>query len=380
MSSTLPSVSSARISWLDTVRVLACFLVIVCHSTDAFTQTPDGSVDGTAALFVSGVRACVPLFVMISGALLLPMRGTAEDFFKRRFSRVIVPFLIWGVVLALLPLPKGESDWAPSNLFEKQVHDLPHSAPGKILYNIGMLPINFTNSNIHFWFLYIILGLYLFVPVISPWVRQASVKGLCAFLGVWVFTLCLPYLQHVPGHELFPALHGECDWNSRGMTYYFGGYLGYLLLGHLLTHLPALAPAKAVPLAVGMFALGWTITHQGFIWTVLHQTKSKDLEFFIEFLSPNVALMTAALFILCRAFPLSGGAGKAMAHLASMSFGIFLIHYWMLLWVRDWALVKVLPQLGAGPAILLLATITFIASWVISMIVSLLPGKRWLLG
>ncbi|BCU79744.1 acyltransferase family protein [Luteolibacter sp. LG18] len=371
---------AARISWLDTVRVLACFLVVVCHSTDAFVQTPDGSIDGTAALFVSGVRACVPLFVMISGALLLPMRGSAEEFFKRRFSRVIVPFLIWGVVLALLPLPKGESEWAPVNAFEARVHDLPHSAPGKILYNIGMLPINFTNSNIHFWFLYIILGLYLFVPVISPWVRQASIKGLCAFLGVWVVTLCLPYLQHVPGHEWFPALHGECDWNSRGMTYYFGGYLGYLVLGHLLTRLPALSPGKAVPLAVGMFALGWTITHQGFLWTVLHQTKSKDLEFFIEFLSPNVALMTAGLFILCRAFPLSGAAGAAMTKLASMSFGIFLIHYWMLLWMRDWALVKVLPQLGAGPAILLVATTTFAASWVVAKLVSRLPGKRWLLG
>lgn len=380
MSSSLGSVSAARISWLDTVRVLACFLVIVCHATDAFVQTPDGSIDGAAALFVSGVRACVPLFVMISGALLLPMRGTPEEFFKRRFSRVIIPFLIWGVVLALLPLPKGESDWAPTNLFEKQVHDLPHSAPEKILYNIAMLPLNFTNSNIHFWFLYIILGLYLLVPVISPWVRQASVKGLCAFLGVWVFTLCLPYLQHIPGHAWFPALHGECDWNSRGMTYYFGGYLGYMLLGHLLTRLPALSPGKAVPLAIGMFALGWTVTHQGFLWTVMHKTTSKDLEFFIEFLSPNVALMTAALFILCRAFPLQGRVASVMSSAASMSFGIFLIHYWMLLWVRDWALETTLPKLGAGLAIPLLAIVTFLASWLIAKVVSLLPGKRWLLG
>src|SRR6478735_4906834 len=144
MTTSPPSISEAqRIGWIDSVRVLACFLVVVSHSTDAFVQTPDGSVDGVAAFFVGGVRACVPLFVMISGALLLPMRGTAQEFFKRRLSRVIVPFLIWGVVLAVLPIPAGEPNWAPPNGVESLVQAQPHSSPGRIFYNICMLPVNF---------------------------------------------------------------------------------------------------------------------------------------------------------------------------------------------------------------------------------------------
>ena len=66
--------------------------------------------------------------------------------------------------------------------------------------------------------------------------------------------------------------------------------------------------------------------------------------------------------------------------LAMLSFGIFLIHYWMLLWVRDWMLVGVLKGMGAGSSILLVAATTFLISWGIAKAVSLLPGKRWLLG
>lgn len=376
-SSVLPTSSPPRITWLDLVRVLACYLVIVSHSTDNFVQTPDGKVDPTAAWFVSGVRACVPLFVMISGALLLPMRGTAEAFFRRRFSRVLVPFLIWGVVLALLPIPGAEPNWAPTNVLEKMVKA---GSLDRVVYNVVMLPLNFTNRNVHFWFLYVILGLYLFIPVISPWVKQATNRGLMAFLGVWAFTLFLPYIQHFPGSNLFPALQGECDWNSRGMTFYFGGYLGYLVLGHWLARLPELRASRALPLAAVMFAAGWVFTWKGFLWSVDHKVVDKDLEFFIENLSPNVALMTVAIFIACRAVKIPVKLEPIVRNAAVLSFGIFLIHYWTLLWVRDWMLVKLIPGLGPAPAILLLATTTFLISWILAQLVSLLPGRRWLLG
>jgi surface polysaccharide O-acyltransferase-like enzyme len=361
-----------RIHWLDGIRVLACFLVIVCHSTDMYLDSHSG------AYFVSVARSCVPLFVMISGALLLPMRGTTEEFLRRRFSRLIVPFLAWGVILALLPIPGAEPAWAPTNNI---LHGLATDGRfGLAAYNIIMLPFNFTGSNVHFWFLYVIVGLYLFIPIISPWIRQTSSRGLIIFLSIWGFTLFLPYIQHFPGHNLFPALHGECDWNSRSMTYYFGGYLGYLVLGHLLTRLPRPATGKALALATAMFATGWAATYLGFVWTVAHKTCDKDLEFFIEFLSPNVALMTIAVFIAARALLASGWGAKVLKPVAILSFGIFLVHYWVLLWVRDWMLVDVLKGQDAVIGIPLIAIPTFLIALVIAKAVSRLPGSHWLLG
>lgn len=368
----VPSLPQGRIPWLDGIRIFACLLVVFSHSADSYVETPNG------AYFVSVTRACVPLFVMISGALLLPMRGTTEAFLRRRFFRLVVPFFAWGVLLALLPVPGVEPAWAPTGNVLHRMMEAGHL--NLAAYNVIMLPFNFTNSNIHFWFLYVIVGLYLFIPVISPWIRQVSTRGLLLFLSIWGFTLCLPYLQHFPGHPLFPELHGECDWNSRSMTYYFGGYLGYLVLGHLMTRLPKMDPRKALPLSAGLFAVGWFATYSGFVWTVAHKTCGKDLEFFIEFLSPNVALMTLAVFIGARAL-LSGGWGAAvMEQISVLSFGVFLIHYWVLLWVRDWMLVKVLPGLDAVVGIPLIAIPTFIIALAIAKAVSFLPGRRWLLG
>jgi surface polysaccharide O-acyltransferase-like enzyme len=364
--------AQSRINWLDGLRVLACFLVIVSHSTDLYVETASG------AYFVTVVRACVPLFVMISGALLLPMRGTTEEFLRRRFSRLVAPFLIWGVILALLPIPGAEPDWAPTGNI---LHGLVEKGSLSLMaYNILMLPCNFTGSNVHFWFLYVIMGLYLFIPIISPWIRQTTTGRLLVFLSLWGFTLCLPYFQHLPGHGFFPALHGECDWNARGMTYYFGGYLGYLVLGHLLTRLPKLTAGRGLALAAGMFVVGWAATYVGFVWSVAHKTTGKDLEFFIENLSPNVALMAMAIFIGARAFLSGGWGGRILKPLAVLSFGVFLVHYWVLLWVRDWLLTGALHGQPAWVGVPLIAIPTFLIALIIAKAVSLLPGSRWLLG
>lgn len=78
-----------HIVWLDVVRFVAMFTVVCCHCTDPFNFYP-----GTApnideiklwgAIYGALLRPCVPLFVMITGALLLPVRGEVSVFYKKR--------------------------------------------------------------------------------------------------------------------------------------------------------------------------------------------------------------------------------------------------------------------------------------------------------
>ena len=53
------------------------------------------------------LRPCVPLFVMITGALLLPVREDAGPFYRKRIGRVFWPFLIWSVIYNLFPWITG---------------------------------------------------------------------------------------------------------------------------------------------------------------------------------------------------------------------------------------------------------------------------------
>jgi len=181
--------------------------------------------------YITFTRPCVPLFILLSGTLLLPLKRETGAFLKHRFFRVVIPFLVWSVLYVFLPLPGKIVFGGPANAFTGNMNI--------DAYNLMMIPYNFTASNVHFWFIYTIIGLYLFMPVISPWIKGASKKDLIFFLCIWVITLFFPYIR-----LWFPQIQGECDWNSFGMLFYFSGYLGYLIMGIFLHHYNKLSAKK----------------------------------------------------------------------------------------------------------------------------------------
>ena len=93
-----------RIGWIDLLRVLACFLVVFAHCCDPYVAAFD--TDRTA--FLSGVfsgslvRCSVPLFVMMTAVLLLPVRTDTAAFYRRRIGRVVLVLVFWSIALPLL--------------------------------------------------------------------------------------------------------------------------------------------------------------------------------------------------------------------------------------------------------------------------------------
>ena len=76
--------------------------------------------------------------------------------------------------------------------------------------NLLLIPLKFS-VGIHLWYLYVLMGLYLFLPVISPWVEKAGKAAFAYFLLLWALTLLFPYLQ-----TIFPSYLGKCPWNEYG--------------------------------------------------------------------------------------------------------------------------------------------------------------------
>ena len=98
---------SSRIPWLDNIRVFACILVIASHIVGQFFVsppfTPDNETCAWSSFYTVLVRVSIPLFFMISGALLLPVRDTTGQFLKKRFTRVLFPFLLWSAFYTVFP-------------------------------------------------------------------------------------------------------------------------------------------------------------------------------------------------------------------------------------------------------------------------------------
>lgn len=112
-----------HIVWLDVVRLIAMFTVVCCHCTDPFNFYPGDApnideIKFWGAAYGAALRPCVPLFVMITGALLLPVRGDASVFYKKRIPRVLFPFLIWSVLYNLFPWVTGLLGLSPQVILD----------------------------------------------------------------------------------------------------------------------------------------------------------------------------------------------------------------------------------------------------------------------
>ena len=328
----LSNQKNQHIVWLDVVRFIAMFTVVCCHCTDPFNFYPGtapniGEIKLWGAIYGSVLRPCVPLFVMITGALLLPVRGDASTFYKKRIPRVFYPFLIWSVLYNLFPWITGLLGLNPQiilDFFPYAGEEVMQQSFSVSLEYILMIPFNFSILAVHMWYIYLLIGLYLYLPVFSAWVEKASERAKLMFLLAWGVTLLLPYYYQFVSNYLW----GTCSWNSFGMLYAFAGFNGYLLLGHYLKNLEW-SLKKTLAIGIPMFAVGYAVTFLGFRHiTALPEYTDEMLELFFTYCSLNVVMMTIPVFMLAKRVKVnSERMKKALANLTVCGFGIYMIHY-----------------------------------------------------
>jgi transmembrane acyl-transferase len=328
----LSNQKNQHIVWLDVVRFIAMFTVVCCHCTDPFNFYPGtapniGEIKLWGAIYGSVLRPCVPLFVMITGALLLPVRGDASTFYKKRIPRVFYPFLIWSVLYNLFPWITGLLGLNPQiilDFFPYAGEEVMQQSFSVSLEYILMIPFNFSILAVHMWYIYLLIGLYLYLPVFSAWVEKASERAKLMFLLAWGVTLLLPYYYQFVSNYLW----GTCSWNSFGMLYAFAGFNGYLLLGHYLKNLEW-SLKKTLAIGIPMFAVGYAVTFLGFRHiTALPEYTDEMLELFFTYCSLNVVMMTIPVFMLAKKVKVnSERMKKALVNLTVCGFGIYMIHY-----------------------------------------------------
>lgn len=360
------SVATQRVEWIDFMRVVACFMVVISHSCDFFV----GMMDASPISFLSGaawgsaVRASVPLFVIISGALLLPMKDTTSVFYKKRMTRVVYPFIVWCILTPFAYYAYGMISLE------------------KALTYVYTFPIGFNMTTTPLWYIYMLIGLYLFIPVISPWIASVSKKGLEGFLKIWFVTLFLPYIKFFAplagyeGNYGSMDILGACDWNGIGMLYYFSGFLGYLVLGHYLVKYPVKwGWAKTWAVSIPLFIAGFCITYFGFISVTKNYAV---LEIIWYFTNINVFMMVIALFLILRKVKIKNpNAVQFIRKLSFLSFGIYLTHFLFVQMTYDWTKsIELAPYLK----IPMNAVIAFFITTLFVYILSKLPKSKYLIG
>ena len=339
---------------LDVLRVLACLLVIWQHASEHYYIMYDGHLSHesstTIIAFLNSLSRCsVPLFVMISGYFLLPMKDSATLFLRKRLTRILGPFIVWCVGYAIYYV----FYW--------------HHSLGQCLRNIAHIPVNYGTEVGHLWYVYMLLGLYLLVPVLSPWLRQCSRHQLQGYLGLWGLTTLLPYV-----HLLFPEVLGECFWNQSPMLYYYNGFVGYLLLGHYARRygLPAALPSLALLL------VGYAVTCLVFYLRIDGATWASEAELSWEFCSANVAMMAVGIFSLVQRLSVKR-EHRLLTDIALTSYAIYLAH----IIVLNFSLDSLAGRLGTVLLeIPLISLLTLAVTYLLVKLLSRLPRSKYWLG
>lgn len=368
--------SETRIAFIDYIRVVACFMVMLVHASENFYAADPSGLAGNVSmlsneanrLWVSfydgGIsRTAVPLFIIVSAFLLVPMKSgiTMTQFYRRRFLRILPPMAVFMLLYCLLPLAWGGMTW------EQSVADL------------RMLPFNFPSMAGHLWFMYPLISLYLIIPVVSPWLERASKRDELTFIGIFAFTTLIPWLHRFVSAELW----GECFWNGFSMFWYCSGYLGYLVMAHYIRQHLDWDRSKRLRIGTLCFLVGAIFTAWSFWWKgepgVLIETPM--LEWSWEFCTPNVLCATFGLFLLftCIRRP---KAPAIITHLSKLSFGMYLMHLFFLAPIASWIVAGDAsnPMLPVWIAIPVIALLTFVCCAITTRLLTLLPGSKYIVG
>ena len=335
--------------WLDWLRVTALFLIMATHSCEPFYLGGEGSLIASradaiwVAILNSLPRAAVALFVFASAYLQFPLHYSTGEFFKKRALRILPPFLFWTVVYAL--------------------------AWGEPVQNFKDLLLNFNYAAGHLWFVYMLIGLYLIMPLLSPWAEKVGKRELQVYLGIWLFTTLIPLIRQwvggpapviygpsgIPNAAKFP-LWGEASWNTYGVFYYLSGFVGYMLLGlYFRRFVGRLSWGRTLAIAAPAFLAGFAICCGGFLRRVWADTSgvfpfegTVGLAALWEgpWLNDTigVALMTLAWVLLFRKIETGGRFfEKALLPVSQASYGMFLCHMFLLAAVSAWLRATGLP-------------------------------------
>ena len=194
-----------RIFYYDLLRALAIIAVMMCH-IDLFFGAYDGSILKFAfhSVFHGIGLVGVPIFLMLTGALLLNKEYDLSYFLKRRFSRIIIPFIFW--IIIILTVGALYFKWDTQTMF-------------------GV----FSGNGTIMWYIWMLVGIYLFIPVINSFFREYNFKGVEYFLIIWFVTIILRTFQLWP---VFPAY----ELNTNFELCYFADFIGYPILGYYLAN------------------------------------------------------------------------------------------------------------------------------------------------
>ncbi|GEK28292.1 acyltransferase [Furfurilactobacillus siliginis] len=331
---------SKRLSFMDFSAIISSFAVVTLHSAAGNFSFTNPSPSATLTIIIQIIFSFgVPMFFMQSGANVLNYRErySTTTFFKKRLTKVVIPFLCWSVIAyVFLVLKTPTINWSIIDFLYRLVTDT----------ILGP-----------YWFFYNIIAFYLCVPFLSVLLnhlKHTQILYLLA-LSTAVNAVYLPFMRAINSPtldyvNLFPAI---------------GNYLEYFLIGWYIVHVGVSAKWKKRIYILSILSLVYELTatiistyHYGYIVKPYYDISNL----------PAVIIM-AALFLLLKEN--NNNFSKYELRLkffSGLTFGIYLIHPYVIA-----LLDKLLKVNSATIHILIFPILVYVISGLVVFLLHKIP-------
>lgn len=357
--------TAAQLAYTSYLRVIAIVAVVLIHTAGKTAGNED--LRHTAAWWVASLSSfstkwAVPLFVMVSGALLLrpPADRSATLFYRRRLSRIGIPLVVWHVVYITLSATVLTSSVQPRKIVARFLRG---------------------ESYTGLYFFWLILGLYLITPLLWPVVAAISRRALCAvgalLVAVTAFNLsALKVITRLEG--------GSSPLGDPTLVTQFVPYIGFFILGYAVRDVIVRGTGRVLALAALTAALCLELTWQ-VTGPFLFGHESADLLNIVTPVSYQgwvLAAAAVAVFVLVHsiAHPGSRWAKPRAARWAraagDLTLGVYGTHLGILIVLtripgHEWPTgATTLPQL------VILCTATLLGATALTMVIRAIPVLR----
>lgn len=317
--------SGSKIEGLDTIRAAAIFLIVFdhvvelvfsFHNPDAFSQMQSSLRFALFFVFTLG-RLGVDLFFFLTGYLLLPRvfdRPATEKFYRRNFLSLLVTWELWIVLYNFF------IGWLDASNFQANVPPESHFffVPKPLEIDTLFRNMIFVEAVglVHAWYLAAILGIYIFLPIVARALSTLSNRELLTLTAIaFIYYFIVPSVDHFT----------ECKLETWISLSFSGEIFGiYVVLGYIIRRFEATLIAWRYPLIVfSIAAIALTAQIQidafkhGEVYLVWH-------DFCL------LPLASIGLFVVLKHWAASG---RLIGVPARYSFGIYLLHAPILMWL-----------------------------------------------
>ena len=307
---------SKRIFYFDFLRAMAIIGIIFCHSSISYIVNDMGSFNFYTTAFYDCFRDfCVPIFVMLSGALLIAKKYSMTSFFKKRLSRILIPFIFWALISVVYS-------------FKHINHSIDIDTAIEIFLGHG------GTIGVTFWFVWMIIVVYIGIFIINKAIELGN-KRQDTFVSKFIAVLTILSVIYI---ILFQSHFFSQEYYNSILSY-FASFLTYAVIGYFLVNNNFIEKhVKTKYLAVISLILSAVLYVSYICYYVVPSSIQNSTLTYLSYFTVQILIISVSIFLMVKFMSdtqvfkkmEAGRLGTVITTISKYSFGIYLCHYLVL--------------------------------------------------